>query len=358
MSIAQALEGMDLPGRKRPGTWKVLEKLSYARQGSAVNCSVGYRVVHSDGTAGFLKASDLDLMTLDTGDMLGRLVAASEMQKFERTILDHCQGNNMDRVVTPLDYGDKLHVHEGQKEPLFWIVFELAKHDARVQMDSNKRLDFFWCVTAMHNLATAVQQLHTAKVSHNDIKPSNLLVFDDLLQKLGDLGSATSPDYPTLHDIQERIGDSRYAAPETTYANVEPAQGVRIDFDRRKASDLYLLGSMGFFFMTGAMMTPAVLSNFLDLHRPENWGGSFDAILPYWRHSFSTVIGDLNRTLPTDQLGKPTSAAQRFAQAIVELCEPDPLLRGHPLARTGVADRYSVERYIALFDLLRKASLH
>ncbi|MES0127250.1 hypothetical protein [Mesorhizobium sp. M0029] len=355
MSIATALEGLDLPGKKRPGAWRVLEKLSHSKQNSTEKCSVGYRVQHSDGTLGFLKASDIDLMT-SGDDMLARLFAATELQTFERAILNHCQGSNMDRVVTPLDYGDDLRVYESVRQPLFWIVFELAKCDARMQMNINRRLDFSWSLTALHNLSTAVSQLHGASVSHNDIKPSNLLVFDDLLQKLGDLGSATSPSYPALHDGEGCIGDARYAAPETVYSDFE--QESSIVFASRRASDLYLLGSMAFFFMTGTMLTPAVLSRMLEVHQPHKWGGGFQAILPYWRQAFADTLMSLRRELPANADGALTNHSQRFVEAVKQLCEPDPSLRGHPLSRNVHGDPYSVERYIALFDLLRKSSLN
>ena len=47
-----------------------------------------------------------------------------------------------------------------------------------------------------------------------------------------------------------------------------------------------------------------------------------------------------------------------FGRSIVtiveELCEPDPRLRGHPLNRFGKGNQYSLERYIAKFDLLAR----
>ncbi len=356
MSLALNLIGMELVGVKRPGTWYVHEKRANNNHPSGGNFCGGYIVKHSDGTEAFLKASDLETLTTDTGNLLERMLGASLMQTFEREILEYCKGNNMDRVVVPIDYGDKLEVYNGVQQPLFWIVFELAEHDARVQMIKDQRLDFSWALNAMHNLSTAIRQLHSAKVSHNDVRPSNLLIFDDLLQKLGDLGQATSVNISAPHDDHVCPGDSRYAAPEIIYSS-ELVDG-RVDFNRRRASDLYLLGSMGYFFVTGTMITPDIVSRLLPMHQPPNWTGDFEGVLPYWREVYARCIVGLERKLPTDSNGDLTNVSRRFVTAISELCEPDPKLRGHPRERIGNRDQYSVERYISLFNTIRKMNLN
>lgn len=361
MSVAEYLEGTELPGNRKPGVWVVVEKLTGHTQSNKNCSSVGYRVRHSNGQNAFLKAADMHLTTTGN-DLLANLTALTEMQKFERAILEHCQGNNMDRVVTPLDYGDALMTHENVKEPLFWIVFELAECDSRVQINRFARFDLCWSLNAMHNLATAVSQLHTALVSHNNIKPSKLLIFGELVQKLGNLGSAVSLDHPALHDGIICLGDPRYAAPEIIYSDRGQLGREDIGFQRRRASDLYLFGSMGYFFVTGNMMTPEILSHLLPAHRPDHlgsgWFGDFEGILPYFRDGFTSALRDLERELPLTDTGQLTPVGQQFFTSISQLCEPDPNLRGHPLERSGKQDPYNVRRYISLFNILRSASLN
>ncbi len=361
MSIAQFLEGANLPGNKIPGIWAVVEKMIGPSQASGPNFSVGYRVRHSDGRDAFMKASDMNLATTGN-DLLAQLTALSEMQKFERAILDCCRGNNMDRIVTPLDYGDEMRIHQNIKEPLFWIIFELAECDSRVQINRYAKFDLCWGLNAMHNLATAVKQLHSATVTHNDIRPSNLLVFDELLQKLGDLGSAVSPEFPTFRDGNICLGDPRYAALEILYNSGDDFERSTADFQRRRASDLYLLGSMGYFFVTGNMITPEILSHLLPAHRPHHkgsgWSGDFEGVLPYLRDGYTKALQNLKRELPRTAAGELNVVGQKYFTAISELCEPDPALRGHPQNRLGKNDPYSVEKYISLFDVLRRASLN
>ena len=360
MGIAENLLGRKLPGVRIAGEWTVVDRIDQPRNGTDACLSIGYKVQHENGREAFLKASDLELLTKQTAKFFEQMVIAVEAQQFERKILEHCRGNNMDRIVLAIDYGDQLIVHEGIREPLFYLIFEFAECDARVQINRFKRFDLTWSVTALHNLATAIKQLHTGQVSHNDIKPPNLLVFERMLQKLGDLGSATSPLFPAMHDGRICVGDPRYAAPEVLYKFPTLSRAAQ-SFQTRRASDLYLLGSMAHFFVTGVMITPTVISRLHPVHRPRRngggWTGTFGDVLPYWREAFGTVLEEFEDALPRNDSDEITPAAQAFLDSVTQLCEPDPVYRGHPLERLGQHDLLSVEKYISLFNRLRSDSL-
>lgn len=360
MGIAENLLGRRLSGTRIAGDWLVVERIDHPRMNTGGCFSVGYKVRHENGREAFLKVSDIDLLTEQAASIFERLQVAVEAQTFERRIPDLCRGNNMDRIVLAIDYGDKIILHDGIKEPIFYLIFELAKCDARVQINKLKRFDLTWSLHALHNLATAIKQLHTGKVSHNDIKPSNFLVFDQMLQKLGDLGSATSPLIPAIHDQRTCVGDPRYAAPEILYQS-STSPSVTQSFDTRRASDLYLLGSMAYFFVTGIMITPMVVSQLNPVHRPRSdaggWTGSFADVVPYWREAFSVVLEEFENVLPTNDANELTPPAQAFMESVTQLCEPDPAYRGDPLGRLGHHDPRSVERYISLYNRLRSESL-
>lgn len=360
MGIAENLVGRRLPGALKAGDWIVVERIDRPRKSTGGCFSVGYKVRDENGREAFLKVSDLDLLTDQTAKFLDRLATVVEAQQFERKILNRCRGNNMDRVVLAIDYGDQVIEHDGTKEPIFYLIFELAECDARVQINRLKHFDFMWSVNALHNLATAIKQLHTGDISHNDIKPSNFLIFEQMLQKLGDLGSATSPLIPAMHDQEICVGDPRYAAPEILYHSSMPLSAAQ-PFPTRRASDLYLLGSMAYFFVTGIMITPSVVSHLNPIHRPQSerggWTGTFTGVLPYWREAFAVVLEEFENALPMNDAAELTSAAQAFMDSVTQLCEPDPAYRGHPQERFGHHDPLSVERYISLFDRLRRESL-
>lgn len=355
MSVADNLVGLALKANKLPGAWKVLSKVERTEKHSGGGFSIGYAVEHTEtGTAAFLKASDLDMMTDNTDGMLVRLTAASQMHTFERGILEHCKGNNMDRIVIPLDYGDCLMASpQGVKEPLFWIAFEFANCDARVQRSRISQYDFGWTANAMHNIAIAVEQLHTANVCHNDIKPSNVLVFDEAMQKLGDLGRAISPHFTCLHGKEICLGDPRYASPELLYERDDTPP----NFNARKANDLFLLGSLGYFLVCGVMLTPSIVGQLKDEHRPVDgeraWGDGFRAVLPFWRQAHQRAMNMLHETIPTDLRILNKDYGKLFIDAISQLTEPDPELRGHPEERQGTYQSHSLQRYISLFDRLR-----
>ena len=128
-----------------------------------------------------------------------------------------------------------------------------------------------------------------------------------------------------------------------------------------EASDLYLLGSMAHFFVTGIMITPTVVSHLNLVHRPRSegggWTGTFAGVLPYWREAFAVVLEEFENALPTNDAAELTPSAQAFMVSVTQLCEPDPVNRGHPLERLGHRDLLSVERYISLFNRLRSESL-
>lgn len=359
MGAVDHLSGQQLSGRKIPGNWTVKERIKLPEEYSGNVYSVGYRVVHEDGREAFLKGADLDIATDETADFTDRIFALTTAQKFERGILEYCRGNNMDRVVVALDYGDSLVVHEEIRQPIFYIIFELAKSDARSVNLQHRTQSFFWNLHILHNIAVAIRQLHQGKVAHNDVKPANVLVFEPELQKLGDLGSATSDGQ--LSPCHEKVcaGDPKYAAPEVLFCTTASVSSA-LTFHSRRASDVYLLGSLACFFITGQMMTPAVLHYLREEHKPQlgdgrGWQGDLQGVLPYWREAFSKVLSDVKNELPQKPDGTLIDESQELLNAVSELCEPDPDLRGHPKDRAHENSRYSVVRYISIFDRLRKS---
>lgn len=356
MVVACNLVGKKLPGQKWVGEWTVVERVFFPDEPGLVRSSVCYRVRHARGKEAFLKAADMDTVT-EGNDLLARMYAFTQSQTFERKILMHCHGNAMDRVVTPLDYGEKIENHDNTKEVLFWLVFELARNDARIQVKNTTRLDLNWAVTALKNTAVGFSQLHTAGVTHNDGKPENVLIFNDAVQKLCDLGSAVSADMPAVHDEKVCIGDPRFAPPEVLYCCEDDAHSMQLDINFRKATDLYLLGSLGYYFLTGNMLTPQVLSHMQPGHLPPNdgrgWTGTFKGILPYYRTAFVLALQDLDSVLPRDQEGNLTGESIQLRDSIQQLCEPDRLLRGHPEERRGKHNPFNLQKYISLYNSLK-----
>jgi serine/threonine protein kinase len=326
---------------------------------SSPNYSVGFEVVRSDGQRAFMKASDLSLSTNETFGMLERMTTLALAQNFERAILDHCRGNNMDRVVVAIDYGDMLIEVAGYREPVFFLIFEMAECDLRVQIRDSTKLNLVSMLRTLHNLAVGLQQLHKGNVCHNDIKPANILVYTERLQKVADLGKATSPLHPAIHDEQACAGDPQYAAPELLYFSGSGGEAADVlpTFDKRRAADLYQLGSVAFFMLLGRMVTPQVILSLRPEHCPPTqdagWQGKFCDVLPFWRTAFAQAAHSLDEQLKTLYSGERLRILQSVLVAAKQLCEPDPNLRGHPHSVGSRGDNLSIERYISLFNGLR-----
>ncbi|NKB43255.1 MAG: hypothetical protein GKS03_03150 [Alphaproteobacteria bacterium] len=348
------LVGATVEGTQKPGSWHVVEKIVRSKGASGGNFSVGYRVRHDDGTEAFMKATDLALLAQNSNmPLVDRIQHATYQYQFERDVLLLCRGNNLDKIVLAMDHGEFTTVFNGAQDVVFYLIFEMADGDATVQSDVSTRLDYVWSFNAMWNLAIAVQQLHTTEVSHNDIKPSNVLRYNVDLQKLGDLGRAVAQTRSGPFDSIAYPGDRTYRPPEHLYRRSTSASALT-SFDSRKATDLYLLGSVSYFFLTGQMITPVVLSHLRNDHLPQNWNGEFDDVLPYWRDAFARALMSLESEAPKDSVGKSTVESGELITAVTQLCEPDPAKRGHPLNRRGQSDKFGVDRYIALFDKLRR----
>jgi serine/threonine protein kinase len=350
MSAAQNLVGKVLRGARGGAEWQVLEKVNLRPGVTPGAFSVGYVAESNSGQKAFLKASDLGMFTRDGESFLEGLQRAVNAHAFERQILDHCHGNNMDRVVTALDYGDTEVFYHGTRDTVFFLVFEKADGDLRKHVESEQAADLLWCATALHNFFIAVAQLHGALIAHNDIKPGNALVFDKDLQKLGDLGRATSTLIPAPHDAFQCAGDSRFAPPEQLYPIDLNCSHLPME-TRRFAGDLYNLGSITHYMITARMITPEIISGLRPEFRPRNMAGgshdSYQAALPYWRTVFDSILAEA-RGAASVEFGDGVAREIDFLLSIIcELCEPDPLRRGHPANRTGAQNPFGLERYIS-----------
>ncbi len=316
--------------------------------------SVGYRVIREDGLEGFMKASDLS-MAFDKDDPIKALREMASGHEFERTILDRCRGNRLDKVVTALDSGTASLEYQGTREYVFYIIFELAKSDLRKIVKVKEGNDLIWVISAIHNIAVAMAQIHGIDVYHNDLKPGNTLIFEET-EKVADLGRASSPEFPVSHDRLLCAGDRRFAPPEQLYHN----QNTSLDLDRyvkSKAGDLYNLGSIMHFLITKRQLTPEVISRLDPCFRPAipggGWYDSYEGVLPYWRSAQDTVLTEFYDDLPEEWLDKFRFALDDVRTVIMHLCEPDYCLRGDLKDSNVTLSKYGLQRIISKMDLLR-----
>jgi serine/threonine protein kinase len=326
-----------LTGLTLPNGWKVVSRHPRPPGATGGKYSVCYDL-ERNGQKAFLKALDL-YRAADAPDLALALQGLTEAFNFEREILKTCGDRKMDRVISPIEEGE-VRVDESPFGRVSYIIFEHADADVRQQLAAINRFDQTWRLRALHHIAVGLFQLHSGGIAHQDLKPSNVLQFGDI-SKISDLGSASVKGKLGPMDDDLCPGTKAYAPPELLYNHLGSDFNVR-----RFGCDVYLLGSMAMFFFAGVGTTAAVLERLHPDHRPRAWGGTYEEVLPYVKAAFELAMQSFSKDVRSKAL------QEELIPIVRQLCEPDPSLRGHPKSRSEMGNKYSVQRYVAAFDLL------
>jgi serine/threonine protein kinase len=347
-AAAHQLLGMNLPG-----DWKVVKKISVPLPSGAMhtggNFSVGYEA-ERDGKKGFVKAFDLGgAMMAFPGDIMKAMASVAIDHQYEASLLDICAKASLDKIVNVLAKGQvNVTGAGGFAVPIPFIIFELADEgDFRKVVATSKEIDHAWRLRILHQVAVALQQLHGVAIAHQDVKPSNVLVFKDVEAKLGDLGRASLRNGGTrvAHDELAIAGARLYAPPEQAY-------GVRAPEwrDRREGCDLYQLGCLICFAFTGTTPTSAYLElpkKILALEWGGEWSGTYETVQPQIAASFSAYLESIHPIFPL-------WAADDLVTMVGQLCNPDYSKRGAPESRVFATSPLGVDRFITRLDVLAK----
>ena len=213
---AEMLMGFALNGAKKH--WRVVDEIDKANRGSGGHFSTSYVVVDDDGNRAFLKAVDL-VAAFEASDSFRELERLLSTFNFERDLLTICADSRLDRIVRVLDEG-QVEVEDAVEAPIkrvHFLVFELAEGDVSCQTHKVRRLETAVCLRIMHNVAIGLQQLHGKGITHQDLRPSNVLQFQNMIAKLADLGRAGSKAHFAPHDELSTPGCISYAPPECLY---------------------------------------------------------------------------------------------------------------------------------------------
>ena len=344
MSIAT---DVDSPARKLTGKtlrngWNVVELIKRPPNATGGCFSASYLVRSDNGRKAFLKAMDYR-EALGSEEPAIALQRLTQVYNFERNVLEKCKSRRLSRVVTILDVGKIDGTPNDPSSVVEYLIFELADGDIRSYAPDGHKIELAWVLRRLHQVAAALRQLHYCGIAHQDIKPSNVLVFDNEDLKLADLGRASDRGNASPFDTFDIAGDQTYAPPELLYGEIPNDWGAR-----RLACDIYLMGSMAMYFFAGTSMTHLLLKRLGDDLHPTS-GQRYRDIMPYIEHEFSGIIREIKDRLPERY-------SSELSQALAQLCNPDPDQRGHPknLVSKDSSVRYSVERYISLFELLAK----
>ncbi|WP_127564347.1 protein kinase domain-containing protein [Stenotrophomonas indicatrix] len=337
---AEAGAADQLSGRVLLDRWVVVEKLRRDPGASSEARSVCYRAVDSVGNIAFVKA--FDFKALERKGDIQKLEDMAREFNHEKRVHELCLDKRLGRVTRIYDSGNC----DVGSETVHYIVCEYAPQSLRdayppgePDVPASQRL------AALRHVAAGLAQLHGIGIAHQDIKPSNVVAFDDATVKVTDLGSSSSMDLPPVpHDDYSFCGQPNFAPPELLYG--ESGTWYR----RRVGCDMYLLGNLLFTSFVGHSLT-YILSHALPRElRHTVYTGSYELVLPFWVENHYAIVPLMLKDCV------PSKIVDEIASIVLEMCHPDPELRGHRRNRLGSGAKYGLERYISAFDRLSKMS--
>lgn len=336
MSAAEKLLGLTLADG-----WKVTRQLPRDPSGSGGTFSQSY-VVERPDRIGFLKAFDFwpaFRTGVDTAAMIQGLTTA---YNYEREVLTHCGAKRLSRVVLAIDSGSVQVAGMSQMDgTVFYLIFEMAAGDVRVQMSTTTASDALWCMQALRDVALGLFQVHREMIAHQDTKPSNVLTYRGPIFKIADFGRSSRKGKPSPYDGAAVAGDRTYAPPELLYGFTHTEFAAR-----RFGCDIYMLGNLAAFLFSGVNVTARLLSHLDPQHHHSKWSGSYKEALPYLRNAFTKVLEDLSPRIDE-------RVRDEVLALVRELCDPDIEHRGHPKG-IGKHDQFWLERYVSRTSLLTK----
>lgn len=326
--------------------WKVIEKIEKEDNATGSFFSVAYKVEREKEVC-FLKAFDFakffhpDFPEETVVDRMDKMLSAF---KYEKDISKICSDNRLSKVAVVKEAGEEMVV--GYTIPIVpYLIFDMADGDVRKLINFNNELDNAWKLKSLHDIAVGIRQLHSIEISHQDIKPSNILVFDEN-SKIGDLGRAVSKVLEGPYSELAFSGDITYAPPEILYGYFEQ------DWTKRaRAIDSYLLGSMVVFYFAGISMSALLNNNIPNNLQWTKYRGAFEDVKGYLIEAFSHSIDQFKETIKNEFL------ENELGIIVEQLCYPLPERRGHPKDIKQIGSSYNLERYISRFELLHKKFL-
>ena len=125
-------------------------------------------------------------------------------------------------------------------EDSLYIVMEYVNGEALDARIDRGSIPPEQALAILEQSAAAIDYAHSEEIVHRDIKPSNLLVRDDGVVKLADLGIATAADMSAITQSGSVMGTLPYIAPERLRGE-----------DSGPPSDIYSLGAVAFEMLAG-----------------------------------------------------------------------------------------------------------
>jgi eukaryotic-like serine/threonine-protein kinase len=345
---ATRLSGLTLENGWIVGDILAVGRAQEGDEGSGGTFSVSY-LVTKEGKTAFLKAFDLDNVLKKRGNRSWMETLQQETTAFnnEKGLNTFCVSSRMRQVVKIIEHGDVTvpSVQGDMVNEIPYMVLELADGgDVRSYLKQSSLHDLSIKFRYLKEIVLGIAQLHAEKISHQDIKPSNVMIFEAAGAKIGDLGRASVQGIVGVYDGWVIAGDHGYAPPEQLY-------GLTLNewVDRRERCDLYQFGSLISFLMFGVTVNTILQTRLSKDIAPRRWGdgqSTYSQALPYLQKAFYEGLEEYKHSLP-NWLGN------RVVDLIDQCSNPDYTKRG---ARSVMGKKnflgLGLNRFVSELDFL------
>ena len=356
VSAADNLTGKIING------WFIKEKINKSSSPSNTGgtFSICYKV-EKDGKCYFMKVLDYKkavLGKINEGEDRASIIAEQfSAFKYEKELSEYCNTKKVSKVIKFVDSG-QIEFKEYPISTVSYIVYEMAQGNIRSFLKLSNGIDFVSRLKSfaeklcsLRDVATGLSSLHNNNISHQDLKPSNIMKFEEE-SKIGDLGRSLCFD-ENVHCPYPFIsfhGDWNYAPPEAFFRH-----HIADERERLYQMDNYTLGGLIVFYLTGVSINALLNNNMPNpIRKLCSEGMSFEAAKSFLLDAFQKTLIQLYNQIPLD------SIKEDLIQVIEYLCFPIPERRGHPknLSPSNRTPNYDLQRTISELDrMYRKAKL-
>lgn len=336
-----------LEGRRLQNGWIVVKKL----KDFDLDSYASYYLVEKDDQKGFLKAFDYSRASKHGCNSAEEILEMLKAYKLERSILEKCNTKSYKNLISLIEAGE-VKVPEATEYPdVNYIILEYSNKghvDNKLLEEADVNLE--WKILSLRHIANGLRNLHSISIAHQDIKPENVVLLPEKQTKITDFGSAIDLDSPVesipkLFD-NDYVGTWQWAPPELLYGYLSHDPVVR-----RIGCDLYLLGSMIAYYLTGYNMTTYLKSTLADslLWTNIENRGRYKELLSYLVKATEDAIDNIVSKLSDAKM------KEILRELLSILCNPIPEERGKSRVTGGsINQRYNLEYVVSKLDFLRR----